>query len=94
MKAQEKSPEKELNKMKINNLSDTEFKVMVIWMHKELTENYNNMKKDIETMKKDQLEMKNSISDIKNILEKTRSRLDDAEDCISNLEDKEEKNTQ
>ena len=32
MKEQEKSPQKELNDIKASNLSDTEFKVMVIRM--------------------------------------------------------------
>ena len=50
MKGQEKSPEKELNEMEASNLSDIEFKVMIIRMLKELSENYNSMKKDIETI--------------------------------------------
>ena len=38
--------------MEASNLSDIEFKVMIIRMLKELSEFYNSMKKDIETMKK------------------------------------------
>ena len=94
MKEQEKSPEKEVNEMEASNLSDIEFKVEVIRMLKELSENYNSMKKDIETMKKNQSEMKNTTSYIKNSLEAIKSRLDEAEDWISDLEDKVEKNTQ
>ena len=37
MKEQNKTPEKELNKMEITNLSDTEFTTLVISMLKELT---------------------------------------------------------
>ena len=33
MKKHIKTPEKELNKMEINNLSDAEFKTLVIRMH-------------------------------------------------------------
>ena len=44
MKEQNKTPEKELNKMEIINLSDAEFKTMVIKMLKELTEYSNNIK--------------------------------------------------
>ena len=51
----EDSPLKELNEMEVSKLSDVEFKIMVIKMlkeltdsHKELTENYNSMKKEIE----------------------------------------------
>ena len=38
MKEQNKIPEKEINKMEIINLSDAEFKTLVIRMLKELTE--------------------------------------------------------
>ena len=36
----EDSPLKELNKMEVSKLSDIEFKIMVIKMLKELTDNY------------------------------------------------------
>ena len=36
MKEQNKTPAKELNKMKLSNLSDAEFKTLVIRMLKEL----------------------------------------------------------
>ena len=38
MKEQNKTPEKEISKMKISNLSDAEFKTLVIKMLKELSE--------------------------------------------------------
>ena len=38
MKEQIKTPEKELNKMEVSNLSDAEFKTLVIRMLKELSE--------------------------------------------------------
>ena len=50
IKEQKKSPEKELNEEEASNLSDIQFKKMVIRMLKELSENYNSMKKDIETI--------------------------------------------
>ena len=43
MKKQIKTPE---NKTEINNLSDAEFKILVIRMFKELTEDLNSKKKD------------------------------------------------
>ena len=71
------------------------------WAHRELpettgklqwlTENYINMKKEIETINKGQEEMKNTTSDLKNTVEGIKSRLDEAEDRISQLEDKVEK---
>ena len=45
MKEQNKTPEKELNEMKINNLSDAEFETLVIRMLKGLIE-YNNIKEE------------------------------------------------
>ena len=52
------------------------------------------MKKEIETINKGQEEMKNTISELKTIVEGINSRLDEAQDQISKLEDKVEKNTQ
>ena len=46
MKEQENSPEEELNEMEASNLSNREFRVMII-------RTFNSMKKDIETVKKD-----------------------------------------
>ena len=44
-KKQIKTTEKELNKIKISNLSDAEFKTLVIRMLKELSEDLNSIKK-------------------------------------------------
>ena len=46
MKEQNKTPEKELTEMKINNLSDAEFETLVIRMLKGLIE-YNNIKEEM-----------------------------------------------
>ena len=61
MKEQIKTPEKELNKMDISNLSDAEFKTLVIRMLKELSE-------DLSSIKKTQSEMKDTLIEIKNNL--------------------------
>ena len=45
MKEQINTPEKELNKIEISNLSDAEFKTLVIRMLKELREDLNSIKK-------------------------------------------------
>ena len=55
MKEQVKIPEKELNKMEINNLSNTEFKTLVIRMLKELSEDLSSIKKIQSEMKDTQL---------------------------------------
>ena len=56
-KGKGKSPEKELNEIEASHSSDIEFKVMIIGMLMELSENckelrgnYISMRKDIETM--------------------------------------------
>ena len=46
MKEQNKFPERELNKREISNLSDAEFKTLVIKMVKELSGYFNSIKKD------------------------------------------------
>ena len=68
----ENSPLKGLNEMDVSKLSDIEFKIMVIRMIKELTESYkelsencNSMKKEIEIINKNQEEMRNIIFEIK-----------------------------
>ena len=73
MKKQKNSPEKELDERSTRNLSNREYRVMIIKI-------LNRVKKDIETIKKDQSEIKNIISEINNILEGINSRLDEAED--------------
>ena len=46
MQEQIKTPENELNEMEISNLSNAEFKTLVIRMFKELNEDFNNLRKD------------------------------------------------
>ena len=45
MEEQNKTPGEELNKMEISNLSDAEFKTLVIRMLKELSEDLSSIKK-------------------------------------------------
>ena len=47
MKEENKTPEKELNEMEITNLSDAEFKTLVIRMFKEPIEYGNNIKEEM-----------------------------------------------
>ena len=75
MKGKEEASERMLTIIKTSQLSDTEFKAMVIRKLTELTENYQklqgtyneltanyiNMKQEIETINKGQEEMKNTI---------------------------------
>ena len=85
MKQWIQTPEKELNKSEISNLSDAEFKIVVIRMLKELSKNLNSIKKI-------QSEMKYSLIDIKNNLQGKDSGMDELENQINDLEHKKAKN--
>ena len=76
MKEQNKTPEKELNETEIANLSDAEFKTLVIKMLKELIEHGNNIKE----------EMKVTLSEMKKNLQGTTSGGEEARIEISSLE--------
>ena len=71
IKEQIKTLEKELNEMEISNLSDAEFKTLVIRMLKELSE-------DLSSITKIQSEMKDSLTKIKNNLQVKNSAVDEA----------------
>ena len=91
MKGKEEASERMLNQTEASQLSDIEFKALVIkklneitddqqklqGSYNELTANYMNMKKEIETINKGQEEMKNTISELKNTVEGMKSRLDE-----------------
>ena len=64
MKEQIKTPEKELSEMERSNLSDAEFKTLVIRMLKELS-------KDLKSIKKIQSETKDTVIKIKTICRET-----------------------
>ena len=68
MKEQNKTLEKELNKMEISNLSD-EFKKLVVRICRELTGYFNSMKKT-------QKEMKDTLIKMKDNLQGNNSRMD------------------
>ena len=94
MKEQDKTPEKELNKIKTGNLPDMEFKTLVINNEcggriEELKQRHRNEKK-----KKEPVKTKNTITEMKTALEVINIRLQEAEDSISNQEDKVEENIQ
>ena len=79
MKGKGEVSEKMLNEKEASQLSDTEFKELVVRKLNELTQNYQklqgnyneltanyiNMKEEIETINKGQEEIKNTISELK-----------------------------
>ena len=85
MKEQIKTPEKELKKREISNLSDAGFKTLIVRMLKEI-----NM--DFSSIKKTQSETKATLTEIKNNLQVNNSRVDEAGNQINDLEHKEAKN--
>ena len=84
MKEQIKTPEKELSDKEINNLSDVEFKTLVIRMPTEQIELGHKMKE----------EMKAIQSEIKENIQGTNSEGKETGTQINNLEQKEEISTQ
>ena len=70
--------------MEISNLSDAEFKTLVIRMLKELSA-------DLSSIKKTQSETKNTLIEIKNNLQGNNRRVDEVENQINDLEHKEAK---
>ena len=84
MKEQNKIPDKQVNEMEISNLSDAEFKTLIIRMLKALNE-------DLDSIKKIQSEMKDILVEIKNNLQGNNSRVDEAKNQINDLEHKEAK---
>ena len=73
--------------MEISNLSDSEFKTLIIRRFKELSE-------DLNSIKKIQSETKDTLIEIKNNLQGNNSRVDEAKNPINDLEHKEAKNNQ
>ena len=92
MKEQDKTPEEELGEVEIDNLSNKEFKVMIIKMIKELgrrmDEHSEKFYKALESIKKKQIEPKNTITEMKYTLEGINNKLNDTEERISELEDR------
>ena len=81
VKEQIKTLEKELNKMERSNLSDAEFKTLVIKILKELIGYFNSIKKT-------QAEIKFTLSEIKKNLQGTNSAVDEAKNQINDSEHK------
>ena len=92
MKEQGKNPPEQTNEQEISRLPETKFRVMIVKMIQNLG---NRMEKIQETFNKDLEELKskqtiknNTINEIKNSPEGINRRINDAEEQISDLEDK------
>ena len=92
MKEQGKNPPHLTNEEEIGNLPEKEFRVMIVKMiqnlgnrMEEIQETFN---KDLEELKSKQTVMNSTINETKNSLEGFNSRITEAEERISDLEDK------
>ena len=90
MKEQTRNTEIQINEQEIGKLLEKEFRIMIVKMIKNLE---NKMEKMQESINKDLEELKNkdtnnTITEMKNTLEGINSRISEAEEQISNLEDK------
>ena len=104
MKVQEETPEKQQNEVEIGNLPGKEFRIMIVKMIQDLgkrmeakiqkmQEMFNKdleelKKKHLEELKNKQTEMNNTITEMKNTLEGIKSRITEAEEWVSDLEDR------
>ena len=96
MKEQDKTPEKQLSEVEIGNLPQKGFRVMILKMIQDLRkrmeakiEKMQEMfNKDIEELKNKQTEMYNTITEMKNTLEGINRRITEAEEWISDREDR------
>ena len=96
MKEQDKTPGKHLNEMEIGNLPEKEFIIMIVKMIQDLVKRMEaktekmreTFNKDLEKLKNKQTEMNNTITEMKNTVEGINSRITEAEEWISDREDK------
>ena len=81
MKEQNKTPEEELSKLEISNLTNKELKVMNIKRlnrhGRGMDEHSEKFNKELKNIKKNEIELKNTVSEIKNTLQGIDTRLDD-----------------
>ena len=92
MKKQGKNPPDLTNEEEISSLPEKEFRIMIVKMIQNLGNRIEKIQetfnKDVEELKSKQTVMKNTINEIKNSLEGISSRITEAEEQISDLEDK------
>ena len=92
MKEQGKSPPDQTNEEEIGSLTEKEFRVIIVRMIQNLGNKMEKIQetfnKDLEELKSKETMMNNTINEIKNSLEGINSRKTEAEERISDLEDK------
>ena len=85
MKGQDKTLQKQLNEVEIVNLTEKEFRIMIVKMFQDLRKT---MEKMQEMSAKDLEEIKNKQTEMNNTLEGINSRITEAKERINYLEDR------
>ena len=98
IKEQGRNSQDKINKDKISNLPESEFRIMIAKMLRRLENRMekiqeafntvNTITKDTGEIKNKQTEMNNTIIEIENTLEGTNSKITEAKEWISELEDR------
>ena len=92
MKEQGKNPPDQTNGVETGSLPEKEFRVMIVKMIQNIGNRMEKIQemfnKDLEELKSKQAMINNTINEIKNSLEGIHSRKTEAEERISDLEDK------
>ena len=92
MKEQGKNPPDQTNEEEIGSIPEKEFRIMIVKMIQNLgnrmEKKHETFNKDLEELKSKQTMMNNTINEIKNSLEGISSKIPEAEERISDLEDR------
>ena len=92
MKEQTRNTEVQISEEEIGKLPEKEFRMMIVKMIKNLEhrmeKTQESINKDLEELKNKYTETNNTITEIKNTLERINSRIFEAEEWMSELEDK------
>ena len=92
MKAQTRNTEVQTNEEEIGKLLEKEFRILIVKMIKNLENRMEKMQesinKELEELKNKHTETNSTITEIKNTLEGINGRIFEAEERISDLEDK------
>ena len=92
MKEQTRNTEVPKNEEEIGKLTEKEFRIMIVKIIKNLENRMEKMQesinKDLEELKNKHAETNNTITVIKYTLEGSNIKVSEAEECISELEDK------
>jgi len=89
MKEQTRNTEVQINEVEIGKQPEKEFRIMIVKMIKNLENRMEEMQESInKDLEKEQTYWDNRITEIKNTLEGINNRISEAEEWISELEDR------